>query len=326
MVNLARVRLGLLSIAGLALLAMASNAQATIDISGNTSYQISGSTVTMNVDQITNNTANYTTGTLYLELRATTQSSPVGAGYTLALVSLASTSGGAASSGTLPSGAYFYGITAYGTYTAPACGTYYIHITVLEYPNLSTIQDSVTFPNTQSLGCSGGAPSPPPPPPPGGGGTVDLSGSITYAVNGSTVTLTAANIVNNTSSTTGTLHLKLIATTGSSPYGTGYALADANLSYINGTGTLTPGQSFVNVSTSPSYSAPPCGTYYPHMIVTQYPDLNTVLDVATFSPVSLGCDGGGGGGGGGGSIGWFSIGGLVAALLVRRRLRRPLLA
>ena len=96
--------------------------------------------------------------------------------------------------------------------------------------------------------------------------------------------------------TTGTLHLRLWATENSSPTGKGYVLADANLSYINDTGQLAPGGAFTNIEVSVRLTAPPDGTYYLHLVVSQYPNLLTFLDTSTFSrTVTFGEDSGGSG-------------------------------
>ena len=127
-----------------------------------------------------------------------------------------------------------------------------------------------------------------PPPPPAIAGSADLSGTLSYQVtgsgNGDSVRIEIGRITNNSrTTTTGTLHVTLRFTTGSSPFGTGYNVARESLSFAEDNGTLAPGESYANIRFTTDYRPPPAGTYYVHILVSQYPDLNTTLDTSTFT-------------------------------------------
>lgn len=114
-------------------------------------------------------------------------------------------------------------------------------------------------------------------------GSADISGTSRYTISSGVSTLEVERITNNTTNrTTGTLYLTLRATAGSDPFGSGYTLQQSSLQYINGTGQLAPGGSFVGVRVSDSFSAPPSGTYYVHLYTSEFPNLATALDVVTF--------------------------------------------
>jgi hypothetical protein len=100
------------------------------------------------------------------------------------------------------------------------------------------------------------------------------------------------------------------------------------LSFIDGNGILSVNEQYTGVAGTVTYDAPPAGTYYMHMLVTEGPNYDTFDTTAartfstteTFSdPVPLP-----GGGGGGGSVGWITLGGLAVALLTRRRWLKPM--
>jgi hypothetical protein len=121
---------------------------------------------------------------------------------------------------------------------------------------------------------------------PAGAQRIQLAGSSSYQINGSSVTLRAERILNNSySSKTGTIHLQLWATTGSSPFGSGTALADANLAAVPGLGDgrIFPRSSFVNVQASVPFTEPPPGTYYIHLLVIESPNFDLIMDYVTFS-------------------------------------------
>lgn len=139
-------------------------------------------------------------------------------------------------------------------------------------------------------------------------GVADISGNPSYSISGRTVTLRVDRIMNNTNNIiTGSLYLTLRMTQGSSPSTAGYNVARTSISIPdNTTGQLYPGESFVNLVQSATFSPPPNGTYYVHLYVSEYPELNTSLDYVTFpktytltnnsddsnNPVDSGDDGG----------------------------------
>ena len=250
----------------------------SVDFSGRWSYRVSGDSVTIEVDRITNNSTSRTTGTLYLTLRYTTGSSPSSTGYTVARRSLSYING----DGRLPPGNNFNNIRLTTDFTSPGAGTYYVHLFVSEYPDLDTVLDVSTASSTTMIGDSGA-------------GSVDFSGRWSYRVSGDSVTIEVDRITNNsTSRTTGTLYLTLRYTTGSSPSSTGYTVARRSLSYINGDGRLPPGNNFNNIRLTTDFTSPGAGTYYVHLFVSEYPDLDTVLDVSTASSTTMIGDSGAG--------------------------------
>lgn len=115
---------------------------ADLDISGTVSYSISNGTVRLTADRVSNNSTVYTTGTLYLQLIASPDNSASGTAYTL----------GEARLGELQPNHYFYDIDQTVTFTRPPDGTYYLFMILVEYPDLTTIKDSVMFSNTVTWG------------------------------------------------------------------------------------------------------------------------------------------------------------------------------
>ena len=282
-------RLCQLAVGGLCLLVAAESLAGSADMSGNVSYDVSGGRATLRVGRIQNDTSNLTTGTLYVTLRFTRGSSPSSTGYTVARARITGSS-----NGQLGPGQYFSNVVLNADYDAPPSGTYYAHMFTSQYPNLDTALDVHTFSGTVTVGGGGG----------GGGGdagdAADMSGNVSYDVSGGRATLRVGRIQNDTSNlTTGTLYVTLRFTRGSSPSSTGYTVARARITGSSN-GQLGPGQYFSNVVLNADYDAPPSGTYYAHMFTSQYPNLDTALDVHTFSgTVTVG----GGGGGGGGDAG-----------------------
>ena len=113
---------------------------------------------------------------------------------------------------------------------------------------------------------------------------VDMTGLISYNRVGGTVTLSVDKIQNiDPLFISGTLHLRMSASTTPTFTGAAYQLADVSLNYINGTGQLIPGESFINVSATTTFNVPPNGVYYIHMYVSEFPDLTTALDQHTFT-------------------------------------------
>jgi len=128
------------------------------------------------------------------------------------------------------------------------------------------------------------------------GTPMEMRGNVAYQTlnNGTQVRINVETLV-NTSQTqvSGTLHLILFATTGPSPIGQGYTLADSNLgTFLPDTGRIQPTRGVSNLVTTTDFQLPPNGTYYVHLIVAEFPDLGTILDSRTFS--SLLTVGGGG--------------------------------
>lgn len=92
------------------------------DIEGAVSYQISGDRVTVEIERIANNTSNLTTGTLYLTVRMTEESSVFDSGHNVARHQFTGSS-----NGQLGPGQFFSNIHVTLEYTQPPPGTYYVH-------------------------------------------------------------------------------------------------------------------------------------------------------------------------------------------------------
>jgi hypothetical protein len=132
---------------------------------------------------------------------------------------------------------------------------------------------------------------------------LEMSGDMRWeTVNGgSSVRIEVERITNrSTSGRSGTIHIKMRATSGPDIFGPGYTLADVNLGeFASDTGTLAAGESFVNIVATRAFTPPPAGTYYTHFYIAEFPDLDTAIDYVTF-PGTTTFGGGGGGGGGSG--------------------------
>ena len=234
------------------------------DIEGTVSYQISGDRVTVEIERIANNTSNLTTGTLYLTVRMTEESSVFDSGHNVARHRFTGSS-----NGQLGPGQFFSNIRVTLEYTQPPPGTYYVHFWTSQYPDDNTLLDSLTF--TERLIVSDI------------GGSADIEGSISYRISGDRITAEVDRIANNTStSTTGTLYLTVRMTEGSSVHGSGHNVARHQFTGSSN-GQLGPGQFFSSIGVTLDYTRPPPGTYYVHFFTSQYPDRDTILDSRTFS-------------------------------------------
>ena len=115
---------------------------------------------------------------------------------------------------------------------------------------------------------------------------IDLECSCSYRIDGDVITFGAAAVANTRSGgTSGTLTLKMWAT--SAPYrgGTinGYLLAEERL------GELMGGYRYTSLSYTASLEAPPAGTYYITMTVTEYDGQDYIMDYVTFDdPATFG--------------------------------------
>ena len=104
----------------------------------------------------------------------------------------------------------------------------------------------------------------------GGGGTsplVDLSGGSSWNTSGSSINIVAGRIDNySRTATTGTLRLRVVATTSRYSGGTlsGYTLGIRTL------GQLRPGSFYSGVSGFVSYTRPPSGWFYTTISVEEY--------------------------------------------------------
>lgn len=108
---------------------------------------------------------------------------------------------------------------------------------------------------------------------------VELGGYIAFDVSGGQVTMEVEEVMNYSSSTTsGTLYLTLWITEDATPEGNGHEIAEVSL------GELGPGQYFYDVVKTTDYIPPSeSGTYYVHLLLTEYPNMDSFIDSVTFS-------------------------------------------
>ena len=134
---------------------------------------------------------------------------------------------------------------------------------------------------------------------------LEIRGNVSYETvnNQQSVRIRVDSVINqSTNATSGTVHLRLVATSTPDLFQNGYILADINFAnYANDAGRLGPGQGFSNIDITTPFNRPPDGTYYLHLYVSEFPDISTVDDYITFSnTASWGNTGNNGGGNNGG--------------------------
>jgi hypothetical protein len=268
----------------LGLLAASSRASAGADVSlsGNLSWATHGSTIDIEAGTVTNNSSGGISGTLQLEIWATSTPYSGGTihGYVLGTRNL----------GQLQGGFSFTGISGDVPFTAPPAGTYYTTMTLEQYNGSAfVIADYSTFPGTSTFTGGGG----------GGGSSLSLGGSVGWSLSGGKLSITAETIDNSGGGTSGSLQLELWAT--NSPYagGTiqGYSLGIRSLK------PLRAGFHYANVKGAVPFSPPPPGEYYTTLALEEFTSSGYVIvDYVTFDSTSVfGLGNGGIGGGGGGS-------------------------
>lgn len=309
-------------------------------IEGAASFEVTGTSVVIEVDQVTNQSSDTTSGTLFLALWATTTSSPVGSGYELAYVEL----------GELSPNQYFYDIVKVTDFTPPPDGTYYIHLTLHEYPDLSTISDSVTFGQQvfESGGTGGDGGDGGDGGTGGGGGSGGATGLTiigdaipAYTADGyiaevhfpgEQYSIGTVSIINERATSTGSLKVRVVASDERYTGGTlsGYRMADYDLPQSLGAGEHYA--DFV-AYVSPLDTHPDFGQYYIYVLLME---LDTdgeykIVDYREWDGLStLGCgatsdclydDSGDSSddGGGGGPLGPLLLLVLAGAGLARRR-------
>ena len=224
---------------------------------GNFGYTISGSTVQITLDQIRNSSSSRTSGTLRLELWATTTQPAREAaftGYRLAVSTTFSPLG--------PNSSYT-SIVRTTSFTPPADGTYWLVLVLSEFDSVNCqasdkycITDTGVFSGQRTFG-----------------GSLELSGSFAYSISGTSVQLTVDRIENNSvSRTTGTLRLELWASTTQPARGaafTGYQLAIS--STLN---PLPPQTYYSSVVRNTTFSRPPDGTYWMVFVLAEFDSVN----------------------------------------------------
>lgn len=254
----------------LAVCHLAEGATATqLQMVGTLGYSISGQEVTLEVERIENLSRDRTSGTLYLTMWLTAGADPYTTGHVAGRASLSAT--GTYGNGTLGPGQSFHDVSLTMPYIEPPPGTYYIHLYVSEWPELDTTLDLLTFTDTFTVE-------------PEHFSRIDLAGTVSYLISGGEVTLEVEQISNDSHNrTSGTLYLTLWLTAGVDPHTTGYIAGRASLAGQYDDGRLAPDKRFSNVKLTMPYTEPPLGSHYVHIYVSEHPDLNTVLDVVTFT-------------------------------------------
>lgn len=227
-------------------------------LEGNGAYNISGSSVTLTIDRISNSSSTRTSGTLRLQLWASTSRPARGVGFTGFQL---------ASSSTLSplSPNFFYsGVVRTAAFTPPANGTYWMILVLDEFnpggcssSDGYCLTDSLVFSTQQTFG-----------PPPSTGGLA-LEGTATYNISGSSVTLGIDRISNSSSTrTTGTLRLQLWASTSRPARGasfTGFQLASSST-----LSPLSPNFFYSNVVRTATFTPPPNGTYWMIFVLDEF--------------------------------------------------------
>ena len=120
------------------------------DIEGRIAYNISGDSITVEIERIANNTSDTTTGSLYVTVYMTVDSDLFSLGWIAARHRITGNS-----DGRLAPGYYFGNIRWTLDYEAPPPGTWYVHFFTSEHPEPDRVLDSRTFTDTQAIGPSG---------------------------------------------------------------------------------------------------------------------------------------------------------------------------
>ena len=227
---------------------------------GTVSYRIVDDVVTIEIERIENSGA-IRTGELHVTLWVTEGADPYTNGWAVARQSLAYIDG----AGTLGPGWNYQDIRFTTDYRRPPPGRYYVHLFVSEAPELNNVLHLFTFTDQIQVR------------------RVDLEGAVSYRIRGGQVTLEVDRIANYGDSRTGELHLTMWLTADPDPFTSGYRAARESLAYIDGSGRLGAGRAYEDVRFTADYRAPPAGAYYVHVFVSETPDLNTALDLLTFT-------------------------------------------
>jgi hypothetical protein len=261
---------------------------ANLAIEGNVSYSSGNGQVTLRADRVKNNSTSGQSGTIRLELWATSSRYSGGgiSGYRTASYQFTST---------LAAGSFFSNVNRTVNFTDPPDGTYFLTLLVTEWTGSQfVIRDYRNFSNQITVG-------------------LDLQAPVSYSSSGSSITLEANRISNTRWSTgTGTLKLTLWATS------TRYSGGSIN-GYVMGEDTFSPlgaGRAYSNVASTVTFSQPPAGTYFVTMTLSEFSSGSyRIKDYFTFNnQVTIG--GAGGGGSSGGSGGGNGFGGRGVTLPV----------
>ncbi|HWN95779.1 MAG TPA: hypothetical protein VNT99_12150 [Methylomirabilota bacterium] len=233
------------------------------------SWRRVGTRIDISADRVINDSFGGISGTLRLQIWATTSPYFGGSisGYILGTRSL----------GQLEGGYQFTGVSGSVPFRAPPAGNYYTTMTLEEYTvNGYVIVDYTTFDGTSSFGgVAGGGGG-------GGGFNGDLSigGFVSWASRGSRVTFTVGDISNDRDSgRSGSLRLRLWATT--SPYDGGSIFG-----YVLGTKKLKPlyGNQYYSSLVQPTtFRRPRSGYYFTTLTLEEFTsDGWVIVDYVTF--------------------------------------------
>jgi hypothetical protein len=240
-----------------------------LQLSGSVSWTRVGSRIDISADRIINSRLGGLSGTLRLEIWATTTPYSGGSiyGYIFGTRTLDQLEGG-----------YSYtGISGYVPYRAPPSGNYYTTITLEEYRYGSfVIVDYVNFDGTTSFGGVAGDGSA------GDGfnGDLSLGGNVSWESRGSKVTLRVGEVSNDRGGgRSGSLRLRLWATStpyyGGSIYG--YVLGTKSIPRLYG------GYYLPNLSVTTSFRRPHSGYYYTTLTLEEYtPSGWVIVDYVSF--------------------------------------------
>jgi hypothetical protein len=245
-----------------------------LDLVGDTSWHKSGNGIRIFAERIENNRAAGTSGFLRLQIWATTNVydgvSDI-TGYVLGTFNL----------DVLPVEFIFANASRVVRYNKPPPGLYYTTITLEENTTEGfVIADSENFEGLVNLGGFGQ----------GsdffenGNGDVSFVGDISWLAGNGRVNLFAEQILNERTTRTGNLRVRLWAT--SAPYQgedvlQGYPLATKRV------GRLSPESFIPNFSRTTSFRPPPIGEYYVTMTLEEYFHGWNIVDYVTFEGTSI---------------------------------------
>ena len=252
----------------------------------------------------------YSSQRIYLKVRANIADTPFASGHTIAEGFLGQLS--SLGDDDILAGGEVAIVNGWFKLQPPPAGTYYLYTYIYEYPNVDGFVSYSKTPGTTTLTGlgsstggtgtggtgSGSAPS--------GTAGLDLQCACSFNISGTQVDLRAASVANQLGRTTGTLKLKLWAT--STPYGgrgpiAGYELGVHQLSVVLGKDT-----SLQNLNPTVAFTPPPAGKWYLTMTLTESSGgQDLVMDHINFTETLTVPAGGGGssgsGSGGGGGVG-----------------------
>lgn len=235
-----------------------------IELDGTFGYSINSTKLTFDLGKIANNRNGGTSGSLRVELWATSSPYTGGTinGYILGTKDL----------GILKGGYYFRAKSTSVTYKSPPSGTYYVTLTLEEYSSSGfVIVDYVNFSGAKTFSQGMGSSST----------DLKLEGPSSWSRSGSKLTIKVAKVINASSGgTSGSLRLKVWATTSSYSGGT---ITGRVLGYVS-LKKLAAGYQYTDINKTVSFKKPPNGTYYTTLTLEEY--LKGKYIIKDFIPMS----------------------------------------